>query len=244
MPALCYAIAAAALAGFSRGFAAVGAAMIYIPLMTLAYDARTAVVTMVLVDLLPSLPLVWRAAPRCDNGTIAWMALGAVAASPLGVLGLLFASPMQAQFAMGLILLAAASYLLLNRRFRLVPTRLGSLAAGSVSGFAGGLCGIFGPPAMIYLLGRDGDARRSRADIIVYLTGESMVLGVTYLAYGLYTPFCLRISALLMPIYALALWCGASRFAHIGETTYRRIILGLLWLIAIVLIGEALYALF
>ncbi|WP_280870201.1 sulfite exporter TauE/SafE family protein [Labrys sp. LIt4] len=237
-------MAAAALAGFSRGFAAVGAAMIYIPLVTLAYDARTAVVTMFLVDLLPSLPLVWKAASCCDRRTIGWMALGAVAASPIGVLGLLFASPMQAQLIMGLVLLATASYLLLNRDFRLVPTSLGSLTAGGISGLAGGLCGIFGPPAMIYLLGRDGDVRQSRADIIVYLTGQSLILGGTYLAYGLYTSSYLELSLTLMPIYAMGLWCGASRFAHVGEAAYRRIVLGLLWLIAIFLIGEAAFSLF
>jgi hypothetical protein len=43
--------------------------MIYIPLFTLAYDAKMAVVTIFLVDTVPSLSLIWNAAPRCDKGT-------------------------------------------------------------------------------------------------------------------------------------------------------------------------------
>lgn len=243
MSPLGYAIIAAALAGFSRGFASIGTAMIFIPPMALAYDARTAVVTLFLVDLLPSLPLVWRAMPRCDGQTLSWMGLGALVASPIGVFGLLIASPMHAQLAMGIILLAAAAYLLVNHRARFRPGRVGSVVAGSASGLAGGLCGISGPPAMIYLLGRDGDARQSRADIIVFVTGQSLILGGTYAVYGLFSPLSLRLALILMPIYAIALWIGAKGFAHIGEATYRRIILALLLLIAAFLIADAARAL-
>src|SRR4030095_382451 len=95
MLALSVAALAAGRAGFSRGFAAFGAAMIYIPLVTLAYDAKTAVVTIFLVDIAPALPLIWNAAPQCDRQTISWMAAGAVALSPIGVALLLVADPMQ-----------------------------------------------------------------------------------------------------------------------------------------------------
>src|SRR5581483_3333319 len=54
MPPLAIALFAAALAGFSRGYAAFGTAMIYVPLVTLAYDTKTAVVTLFLIDLIPA----------------------------------------------------------------------------------------------------------------------------------------------------------------------------------------------
>src|SRR5450432_3787930 len=134
LSALSLAIVAAGLAGFSRGFAAFGAAMIYIPLVALAYDVKTAVVTIFLVDIVPSLPLIWQAAPRCDKGTMAWMAAGAVALSPVGVALLLVADPMQSQLVMGLILIAAASYMLLKPDFRISAAPIMSIGAGAVSG--------------------------------------------------------------------------------------------------------------
>jgi len=240
---LSLAIVAAGLAGFSRGFAAFGAAMIYIPLVTLAYDAKTAVVTIFLVDIVPSLPLIWKAAPRCDKGTISWMAVGAVALSPVGVALLLVADPMQTQLIMGFILMAAASYMLLKRSFRISAAPIMSIAAGAMSGLAGGLCGIFGPPAMIYLLGRSVDARSSRADTIVYLTGQSIILGITYLFYGMYTRWYLELSLLLMPVYGLCLWYGANRFSRTSEAAYRRAILALLWAVSALLVVRSLVAL-
>jgi uncharacterized membrane protein YfcA len=242
MLALSLAIMASALAGFSRGLAAFGAAMIYIPLVTLAYDAKTAVVTIFLVDLVPSLPLIWKAAPQCDRRTVFWMTIGAVASSPVGVAFLVLADQRHIQFVMGLILIGAATYMLINRNFRMSASPVMSIGAGAVSGLAGGISGIFGPPAMIYLVGRSGDARTSRADTIIYLTVESIVLGITYLIYDMYRPWYFKLAIMLMPVYGFSMWCGANCFARISEVSYRRSILGLLWGISVFLLVRSILA--
>jgi len=242
MPALGLAVIAAALAGFSRGYAAIGAAMIYIPLVTLAYDARTAVVTIFLVDLIPALPLIWKAAPRCDRRALAWMALGAVALTPIGVALLLIADATQMELVIGLMLMAAASSMLLRQNLRLRAAPLMSIGAGAVSGLAGGVCGIFGPPAMIYLLGRRVDARDARADTNVFLSGQGILLGLTYLLYGMYTRRDLELSLLLMPVYGLAMWYGATMFARTSEAAYRRAILALVWAMAAFFIARSVVA--
>ena len=243
MLALSVTIAAAALAGFSRGYAAFGAAMIYVPPVALAYDARTAVVTLFLVDLVPSVPLIWRAAPQCDKSTILWMSVGALALTPVGVALLLVADATQIELVMGVILMAAASYMLRQRSFRMSGAPLMSVGAGAVSGLAGGLCGIFGPPALIYLLGRSADARRSRADTMVYLTGQSLILGLTYLIYGMYTLWSLELSLLLLPVYGFFAWVGANCFSHTSEAAYRRAILALLLAVSAFLVAKAALAL-
>jgi len=244
MSPLLIALFAAALAGFSRGYAAFGTAMIYVPLITLAYDAKTAVVTLFLIDLIPSAPLLWRAAPQCDRKVMLWMGLGALAASPFGVAILLVAKPMQSQFVLGVVLLAAVSAMVLRPGLHFRATPRNGILAGAASGFAGGICGIYGPPAMIYLLGRNAEALRTRADTIVFLTLESLVLGATYLGYGIYTRADLTLSLTLLPVYGLATWYGARKFSATGEAAYRRLMLALLWLISAVLVGRAAFALF
>jgi uncharacterized protein len=241
MSPLLLAFVAAAVAGFSRGYAAFGTAMIYVPLITIAYDARTAVVTLFLIDLLPAVPLLWRAAPHCDRSAMLWMGIGALAASPFGVAILLVAEPMDSQLILGTVLLAAVSTMILRPGFHFHTTRLNGVLAGAASGFAGGVCGIYGPPAMIYLLGRKAEAHRIRADAIIFLTVESLVLGATYLGYGIYTWWDLELSLLLLPAYGLATWCGARMFSHTGEAVYRRSMLFVLWLISVLLVGRAAY---
>jgi uncharacterized protein len=239
MLALSFAALAAAFAGFSRGFAAFGTAMIYVPIVALAYDAQTAVVTLFLIDLLPSIPLVWNAIPQCDRRTILWMALGAAILSPLGVVTLLVVDQTVAQAIVGAFLLITTSYLLFGGGVKLGSGSGRSIVAGAASGFAGGACGIFGPPAMVYLLGRNVDARTIRADAIVFLTGESLILGATYAAYGMVTLPRLRLSVALVPVYAACIWLGARGFSHTSEVLYRRIVLGLLFALSLLITGKA-----
>jgi uncharacterized membrane protein YfcA len=236
------ALLAAAAAGFSRGFAAFGTAMIYVPIVTLAYDAQTAVVTLFLIDLLPSLPLIWKAIPQCDRRTIFWMTIGAIVMSPLGVMVLLVVDQSLAQLVVGLFLLLATSYMLFSTAFRLGAGPARSVGAGAVCGFAGGVCGIFGPPAMIYLLGRNMDARTTRADAMVFLTGESLILGATYFGYGMITAPRLRLSLLLVPIYAICIWLGAKGFSYISEASYRRIVLWLLLVVSVLITVKAAFS--
>lgn len=238
MGALLFAIFAAALAGFSRGFAAFGTAMVFVPLVTVAYDAETAVVTLFLVDLLPSIPLVWRAVARCDRGTVLFMSLGAIAGSPIGVMVLVAIDQASARIIVGSLLLAATSYMLLGKELRVSGGRLQSVAAGIAAGFAGGVCGIFGPLAILYLVGRSVDARTTRADAIVFVTGESLILGMTYAAYGLITFPRVQLALVLLPAYAAFIWLGAKGFSGIGETAYRRAILGLLCGVSALIIGQ------
>jgi uncharacterized membrane protein YfcA len=244
MPPLLLALLAAAIAGFSRGYAAFGTAMIFIPLITIAYDTRTAVVTLFLIDLLPAVPLLWRAVRHCDRSAMLWMGIGALAASPVGVAILLVVDSVDSQFILGVVLLAAVSTMILRPGLHFHTTRLNGVLAGAASGFAGGICGICGPPAMIYLLGRNAEAQRIRADAIVFLTIESLVLGATYLGYGIYTRWDIELSLLLLPAYGLATWCGARMFSHTGEAVYRRLMLYVLWLISILLAGRAAFELF
>ncbi len=243
MPPLALAVLAAALAGFSRGFAAFGTAMIYVPLVALAYDTQTAVVTLFLIDLLPALPLIVKAAPHCDWRTMIWMATGAIASSPAGVAILRVVDPRQAQLALSCILIVAASWMLARQVLSFATRPRNGIIAGAVSGFAGGLCGIFGPPAMIYLLGRSASARQTRADTIIFLSGESLVLGLTYLFYGMYNRRSLELAGMLTPIYALCLWFGARHFSRTHESAYRRVVLWLLWGISAVLMMRGLLAL-
>jgi hypothetical protein len=125
MAMLICALIAVAAAGFSRGFAAFGTAMIYVPVTTMAYDAQTAAVTLFLIDLLPSLPLVWKAVPQCDRRTVFLMAIGAIALTPLGVMVLLVVDQSLAQLIVGLFLLLATAYMLSGR-----PVHLGVGSAG------------------------------------------------------------------------------------------------------------------
>lgn len=227
------------VAGFSRGFASFGTAMIYVPLVALAYDTKTAVITLFLVDVLPSVPLVWKAAPHCDRPTMIWMAIGAAIMSPIGVAALLFTDQEVSRLILGVLLLLIVSHMLLQQQFRVASSPRNSLLAGAAAGFAGGLYGMLGPPAVAYLLGRHNGADKTRSDIIVFVTGASLMLGVTYLIYGMYSASHLKLSALLMPIYGASMWAGTQLVLKFSESLYRRILLALLWAMSALIVANS-----
>lgn len=121
--------------------------------------------------------------------------------TPKGVsaIALLVVDQSLAQLIVGLFLLLATAYMLSGRPVHLGVGPARTMGAGAVSGFLGGVCGIFGPAAMIYLLGRNMDARTTGADAIVFLTGESLILGITYIGYGMVKLPRLQLSLLLIP---------------------------------------------
>lgn len=227
-----WAVFAAGVAGFSRGFAAFGTALIYVPLMSIAFNLETAVVTLFLIDLIPSAPLVWHAVKRCERGVVVPMAAGAAALSPAGLALLVILAPEKLEFIMGLVLLAGTSALLTGSLLRFSGRPWQSLTAGAIAGLAGGMSGIFGPPAMLYLLGRETEPVTTRANAIVFLTGESLLLGIGYAVTGLITLPRLWLAVVLTPVYGAALWLGTHSFSRSNEDVYRRLVLGLLWLLA------------
>lgn len=114
-------LAAAVLAGFSRGFAAFGTALVYVPLMSAAFDVRTAVVTLFLVDLLPSAPYIYRASKETDYNTVFWMGASAVVFTPVGVLVLRLAPQRMLMLIVSCFLIAVTLFNLLASGLIHVP---------------------------------------------------------------------------------------------------------------------------
>src|SRR5438105_3124014 len=77
--------AAAVLAGFVRGFSGFGGAMIFVPLASLAYEPKLAIVWAVMADNFVSWPMLPPAFRACRWREILPMAAGAAVGTPLGV---------------------------------------------------------------------------------------------------------------------------------------------------------------
>ena len=217
--------------------------MIYIPLVAIAYDPVVAVVTLFLVDILPSLPIIYRSFRRFDYALVAPMALGAALLSPLGILVLLITDKEIMQLAIGILMLILTLRMLLDYQPPFTASKRNSIIFGGVSGALGGAVGLYGPPAILYLLSASSNAKQTRKNVFVFLTIESVFLGVYYLFYDMYTAQHFHITACLLPFYAFTIWFGARKFVTINENLYKKILLCLLIAVSLVLITGTLYRL-
>ena len=227
-------VAATLLAGVVRGFSGFGTAMILVPSYSLVFGPAAAIPMMSLVDATGTLGLIPRALRRCTWREVAPLTLGASLLMPLGVYLLIVVDQELLRWAISATILLLVVVLASGWRYQAQPTPLLSAGVGGAAGLMGGSIGIAGPPVILFWLGGQSAAGTVRANIIVFFALLVIVGWISFFVGGLFTREVLVVSALLVPIYAAAIWLGARSFRFADEQWFRRLALGIIAVIALV----------
>ena len=89
---------------------------------------------------------------------------------------------------------------------------------------------------MIYLLAIHRDPLVARSTAFVFLSVESVILGLNYLFYGMYAVRDFYIALALVIPYGTAMWVGARVSSGMAAQLYRRVILCLLLALSVALL--------
>ncbi len=219
--------AAAVLAGLVRGFSGFGAAMIFVPLVSAIYEPKAAVVLLFLVDTTVTAPMLIPAFRRCSWREVAPLAIGSAVTVPMGVYILTIARPDPMRWVIAGAIFAAVTALACGWRLRRAPTVPETLVIGGTAGLTGGMASMSGPPIVLFWLGGQSEAPIIRANIFAFFGLTGVVIGVSYWLNGLLATDLLLRALVLMPVYALALWAGATGFRMAPSTHYRRVALAI-----------------
>lgn len=233
-PALAWLAAAGFLAALVRGFSGFGAAMIFMPIATLVVPPTTAAVLLFLADNAISLPLFLRALGRCVWRETLPLTLGASLTVPLGVALLVRLDPVVIRWLLSLLILAAVAALATGWRRRAAASVPASFGIGGLSGLAGGMANLYGPPIVLFWLGGQDQASTVRANILVFFGLISVMAALSYWQAGLFEAARFVQAGLLIPAYGLGLLCGARLFGRASEGQFRAVALGLCGLVALV----------
>lgn len=223
-PGLAWLLAAALAGGLARGFSGFGAALIFVPLASVALGPQRAAPLMLLLEALAVAALTpgaWRIADRREVGRLA---VGALLGTPLGAAVLLRFDPLTLRWGVALVVLALLGLVASGWRFRGRPRPALAVAVGTAGGVLGGLAMVSGPPVIAYLLGREGaTAREIRASFALYLAAGGVFAGMAYAAAGLLDAAALAGPFLAAaPVYAVGIWGGVRMFGLASEATFRR----------------------
>jgi uncharacterized membrane protein YfcA len=221
------------LAALVRGFTGFGAAMVFVPVASAIYEPKVAVVVLFIVDGVITIPLVFRAIRQCWWPDVTRLAVGAALTIPLGVHVLLITDAELLRWFISLSILGLVVVLASGWRYKKRPPQMACVGVGGVSGFAGGVANLYGPPLVLFWLGGQSGAATVRANIIVFFAITAVVSGITYWWKGLFSTQTLSVSIGLMPLYAAAVWLGAQSFHRASEALFRRFALTLIALIAV-----------
>lgn len=224
-------IAAALVAGFVRGLAGFGLAILLVPVLGLAIPPVEAVVAANWLGFAISLTSLRKQV--ADTERSAWVIAGvALLAIPLGVLALSAVAPPVARLLIAGVAVAAFVAVLLPPRPHERPARGETVGTGIVSGLLTGFAGMPGPPVVPFYLRRPiapATARASMMSVFMITQGAG---ALTALALGVATWREAAIALGLYPAVFVGNWAGTRAFGRIDPRAWRWIAGGVLGLAA------------
>lgn len=224
------AVAATAIAGVMRGYSGFGTAVILAPIYSLLWGPRAGIPVMLLMELLVSLQLLPGAIKDADRRVVLPLGGAAAVATPMGAWILLNADGEALRRFIGGFVLVFGLLLMSGWRYhgsRPLPL---NLFVGTVAGLLKGSTGMSGPPVILYLLAGMEEAKRHRANLILFFATIAIISVVAPALGGLMDLAVLVRLAVLLPVMAVSVPIGARLFRVIPDRLYRPFAMGVLML--------------
>ena len=235
---LTYALVCVFAAAIVRGFAGFGFSLLAITAISLVLPPVVVVPSIFLMEIAASvhlLPSVWR---EVHWRAIGLLLLGCLLATPLGVWLLATTPVAPMQIALGGVVLVAAILLLRGYALRSMPGRTTTVATGAASGLLNGAFGIGGPPVILFFFASPAGMAAGRASVIAYFLGTDLIALGFMLRQGLIGTPQLWLALAFLPALLAGNWLGAKGFRGIEPEVFRRWILWVLMLLAMLTLGQ------
>jgi len=230
------AIVAVLIAGVLRGFSGFGAGMVLVPSLSLLYSPIIAVVTVVLLEIIPSIQLLPNAISKCEWRSVVPMSLAALVTIPLGSFILVYTDADVMRSSISILVLLCVVVLATGWRYKGEYTSRESTATGFASGLIGGATSLGGLPVILYYLSGKNTTAVTRASIVVFLVVTTLVSVVTYLSHGIVTSDVVLRTAWLAPFFIFAIWMGGHLFGKVSESFFRAVALTLVGSVGIAML--------
>jgi hypothetical protein len=169
-----------------------------------------------------------------------WLSVGCLLGTPFGVYALAHAPAAPMTLGLAVVVLSAAILLARGYALRSLPGAAVTLATGTASGLLNGGFGIGGPPVILFFFSSPAGAAAGRASMIAFF----LLTDVTGLAWqgwnGLLGLATLWRALLFLPVLAVGIWLGNRGFKNADPADFRRWVLRLLMLLAVLTGARAL----
>jgi uncharacterized membrane protein YfcA len=237
---LVYAVACIFGAAVVRGYSGFGFSLLAIISLSLLLPPAEIVPSIFMMEIAASLhllPSVWR---DIHWRALLWLGLGCLLGTPFGVYALANVPAAPMTLALAVFVLVSAILLARGYALKTMPGPAATFATGTASGLFNGGFGTGGPPVILFFFSSPAGAAAGRASIIAFF----LLTDVTGLAWqgwnGLLTWATLWRAALFLPPLAAGVWLGNRSFRHADPAAFRRWVLRLLMLLAVLTGGRAL----
>ncbi len=227
------------VAFFGESMFGFGGGLIAVPILSLVLGVREAVTLILIFQFLMG-TLIWKTYKKIQWPVVLPMTGGLVIGTIAGTFALSAFSPdlLRLVLALTIIIFLIRSWFLSET----VVARETNNLIGNISGLAGGLftglIGAGGPPIIMYLSGVIKNKTAMRASLI-YLFFITNVVRITIsIPQSLFTSQVLKIAAIVLPFFLIAIVLGQVVHHRINEDTYRQAVNVLLLVSVILLLAK------
>jgi uncharacterized membrane protein YfcA len=238
-----YCTACVFFAAIVRGYSGFGFSLLTVTALSLALPTAEIVPSLFLLEVAASinlLPGIWK--------DIHWRSIGPLLAgcllgTPFGVwfLANIPAAPMQV--ALGSFVLIFTVLLWRGFALKTMPGLPASVLTGSVSGVFNGAFSTGGPPVILIYFASPAGNIAGRASLITYFLGTDMIALPLLAREGLLTTDSVLRALIFLPALVAGIWLGARSFKGADPAVFRKWVLALLGLLAVISTAKGIYTL-
>lgn len=240
---LAFAIIVIFLAAIVRGFSGFGFSLLAITALSLVYTTAEIVPSIFMLELAASinlLPSIWKDIHWRSLGPLT---LGCLIATPFGVWLLAHIAPAPMQLALAIFVLTATTLLWMGYETKTMPGHVASTLAGAASGLSNGAFGIGGPPVILFYFSSPAGAAAGRASLTAFFLATDVIGLANQYLQGLINWNTAYRAATWLPPLLLGIWVGARGFKSVDRKLFRKAVLALLAVMAILIGAKSLMAL-
>jgi uncharacterized membrane protein YfcA len=230
------------LAAIVRGYSGFGFSLLAITALSLVYPPAEIIPSIFLLEIAASLHLLPGLMRDIHRRSVGLLLAGTAVGTPLGValLTSLPAPPMK----LALAAFVLASTALLWRGFALarMPSRTATIAIGAAAGAANGAFGIGGPPVILFYFASPAGMAAGRASLIVYFLLTDVIGLAAFGHQGLVSAQGVILALFLLPPLLAGVWLGARSFRTADPRQFRKWVLVILVVLALMTAAQGLQA--
>jgi uncharacterized membrane protein YfcA len=228
-PVIAGAVGFAFLAAGTQSLTGFGFALVMVPLLSLIWDVKLAVVTSALLSTVAILPLTVEVRRSIRPWKVVPLVLGSLLGIPVGIVILDRIHPEALKIMVAAVVIAASLVVYFAPRIRLERGGVGSpLLAGALSGMLRASTSMGGPPAVLYMLSRERQIEEFRSTLLAFFLPSSLLTVIGLTIAGRMTPEVLGTSAVALPALALGLLAGAWLRSRVQQEMFRTVVLAVL----------------
>jgi uncharacterized membrane protein YfcA len=231
------------LAAIVRGYSGFGFSLLTVTALSLVLPPSQIVPSIFMLEIAASihlLPGIWK---DVHWRSILPLLIGCLVGTPFGVwfLANVPAAPMQV--ALGVVVLVFTILLWRGFAMKTMPGTMASVTTGAASGLLNGAFSTGGPPVILFYFASPAGNIAGRASIIAYFLGTDM-MALPMLAHeGLVTWDSLLRALMFLPALLAGVWVGSRGFKGADPAVFRKWVLALLGLLAVISAVQGIVAL-